>query len=122
MALCEAGESLAITIPDVENSPIVSGHLELASVIAALSWKMNAVLTGRRLRRPCLRTSLGTSAAVMVEPASSVDSSHAGQRDSAVFKGLLALFSSLCLCCLTCSNPQGFVSSHALPHPTYSES
>jgi len=43
---CETGGSLVVTIPDVENYPIVSGHLEHASLIAALSivltWKMKA--------------------------------------------------------------------------------
>lgn len=58
MAFCEAGGSLAVIVPDVENYPIVSGHLECASVIAALSIvltrKMKAVLPSGRLRRLCL--------------------------------------------------------------------
>lgn len=44
--------------------------------------------------------SLGIFTTVVVELVSFVAPSHAGQRDAAVFRWLLALLSSLCLCCL----------------------
>lgn len=59
--------------------------------------------------------SLGIFTIVVVELVSFVAPSHAGQRDSAVFRWLLALVSSLCLCCLP---PLALsVSSHT-PPPT----